>query len=170
MKRITRSAPGWVTGLTLTALFAALALPGAAPAQELPKDMVQFKLMTTIKDDPAASYLLELDQPIYVFKSVGRGEAAPFGKVTATEQGLEQLGVDGKSLWAEVNGTWIGEGGDSVSFKYRVLPRLREAGFLITGGKGRFKDARGSGQMSFTVNEGTGEFTCTFEGFITAPR
>ena len=78
--------------------------------------------------------------------------------------------MDGKGLWAEVNGTWIGEGGDSVSFKYRVLPRLREAGFLITGGKGRFKEARGSGQMSFTFNEGTGEFTCTFEGFITAPR
>jgi hypothetical protein len=157
--------------LALTALFAAgLALSGTAQAQEVPKDMVQFKLVTTAKDDPAASYLLPLDPPIYVFKSVGRGEAAPFGKITATEQGLEQHGVDDKPLWAEVNGTWIGEGGDAVSFKYRALPRPMEAAFLIIGGKGRFKDARGSGLMSFTFNEGTGEFTCTFEGFVSAPK
>jgi hypothetical protein len=166
MKRI----PGRLS-LALTALFAAaLALPSAAQVQEVPKDMVAFKLVTTAKDDPAASYLLPLDPPIYVFKSVGGGEAAPFGKVTATEQGLEQQGVDGKGLWAEVNGTWIGEGGDAVSFKYKVLARPMEAGFLIIGGKGRFKDARGSGRMAFTFNEGTGEFTCTFEGFISAPK
>ena len=47
---------------------------------------------------------------------------------------------------------------------------LQEATFVITGGKGRFKGATGSGRMSWADDATTpGYLICTFVGFISEP-
>jgi hypothetical protein len=159
-------------GIVLASLLGVgLALPGLAQAQEAPKDMVAFSLVVTGKDDPAASYTLPLDPPVYVFKMPGKGEGDPIGKVTIIEQGTVQLGMDGKGLFAEVTTVVLGDGGDAIFMtRKKGLPQRGETAFLITGGKGRFKHAAGSGMMTAVYNEATEEFACTFQGLISAPK
>jgi hypothetical protein len=132
--------------------------------------MVAFKIVMSSKEDAAAGYLLPLEPPLGVYKMVGSGEAAPFGPVTAVEHGFSQRGLDGKELWYEAIGVFSGANGDAVFFTYRGVSQTPEATLVITGGKGRFLGARGTGIMTAVPGAAAGDWTCTFSGTISAPK
>jgi hypothetical protein len=155
--------------LALTTLLA-VGLAAPLAAQQTPTDMVAFKVVSTVKQDDAATYVIPLDPPLVSIKLVGGGDAAPIGKFTAIENPLVRQGVDGNGLWTEAVGVFTGANGDAIFYQYKgVVPRF-VAGFVITGGKGRFKGATGSGVMTFGPTANAGEFTCSFDGVISAPK
>lgn len=166
MKRI----PGRL-GFALAALFAAaLALPGAAQAQEAPKDMVAFKIVVTSKEDPAATYRIPYDPPLQVAKLTGNGEGTPIGPVTFVEHVLGRLAPDGSFHWWDGIGAFTAANGDAIFFAYRGMFDGAKTALFITGGQGRFRGATGSGTMTWAVTATPGEGICTFEGMISAPK
>jgi hypothetical protein len=153
--------------LTLLTLVG-VAVP--AIAAEPPKGMVAFTIPSRVQPDAAASYPVPLDPPLMSIKLVGGGEAAPIGKFTTIEQPMVRLGVDGNELWTEAVGVFTGENGDAITYQYKGVVPIREAAFIITGGRGRFKGATGSGRMSWAEDATTpGYLVCTFVGFISEP-
>ena len=155
--------------LALT-LLTLVGLTVPALAAEPPKGMVAFTIPSRVQPDAAASYPIPLDPPLLTMKLVGGGDAAPIGKFATIEQPMIRLGVDGNGLWTEAVGVFTGENGDAITYEYKGLVPRQEAAFVITGGKGRFKGATGSGRMTFAEDAKTpGYFVCTFVGFISEP-
>ena len=156
-------------GLTVT-LLTLLGLSTAAQAQTPPKDMVPFKLVDTSKVDPAASFTLPMTYPVEYTKYVGTADGAPLGPATAVGTDRTYVGVDGKELWYQGEGTWTAANGDAIFFTYVGLVDPPKAGFVITGGKGRFQGATGSGVLTYTGNAERTVYVTTYEGFISAPK
>ena len=141
-----------------------------ALAAEPPKGMVAFTIPSRVQQDDAASYPIPLDPPALTIKLVGGGDAAPIGKFTTLEHPTLRFGVDGSGLWTEAVGVFTGENGDAITYEYKGLVPLQQAAFVITGGKGRFKGATGSGLMTWADDAKTpGYLICTFVGFISEP-
>jgi hypothetical protein len=147
-----------------------LAVPGVAQAQQPAREMVPFKVASKVKVDPAATYVIPLEPTLLSVKLTGGGEAPPLGAFTTIESPQIRQGVDGKDLWTEALGVFSGTNGDAVFYQYKgIVPRM-EATFVITGGKGRFLGATGSGVMTWVATANQGEFICTFDGTISAPK
>jgi hypothetical protein len=164
MKRMSGQLSLALTLLTLVGLTV------PALAAEPPKGMVAFTIPSRVQQDSAATYTIPLDPPLLTIKLVGGGDAAPIGKFTTIEQPMLRMGVDGNGLWTEAVGVLTGENGDAISYQYKGLVPLQEAAFVITGGKGRFKGATGSGRMTWADDATTpGFLVCTFVGFISEP-
>jgi hypothetical protein len=155
--------------LALT-LLTLVGLTVPALAAEPPKGMVAFTIPSRVQPDAAATYTIPLEPPLLNMKLVGGGEAAPIGKFTSLENPMIRLGADGSMLWTEAVGVFTGENGDAITYQYKGLMRLGDADFIVTGGRGRFKGATGSGRMTFAEDAKTpGYFVCTFVGFISEP-
>jgi hypothetical protein len=157
----------WI-GLTVT-LLALMGVSTAAQAQTAPKDMVPFKMVAATKLD-AASFTLILDHPVVYGKFVGTVEGSPLGLATAIQTDRTHVGVDGTRLWFEGQSAWTAANGDAVYFTYVGLPYLTAGAFVITGGKGRFQGATGSGVYTYTRNVERTVFVATFDGYISAPK
>jgi hypothetical protein len=173
MKRISCSAPGWATGLALTALVGlGVAFTSAAYAQQKAQDTVPFKIVIASKSLKADEYVLPFDPPLDVSKTTGTGSNALLGQVTYIDHLFAQLAPDGSAVWGEAIGVMSGANGDAVFFAYKgaVLGDPYRAGFVITGGKGRFRGASGNGIMTFTPGATVEDGLCSFEGVITAPK
>jgi hypothetical protein len=152
-------------------LLALLGCSTAAQAQTPPKDMVPLKMVKALKKlDAAASFTLPMTFPVVYTKLVGTVDGSPLGPATAIGTDRTYVGVDGKELWYEGEGAWTAANGDAIFFTYVGLVDPPKAGFVITGGKGRFQGATGSGVFTYTVNATGTEFETTYEGFISAPR
>lgn len=155
--------------LALT-LLTVLGLTFPALAQTPPQNMVAFKVASKVTVDPAATYVIPLEPPLLYAKLTGGGEAAPIGAFTTIESPQIRLGVDGAELWTDALGVFTGSNGDAIFYHYKgVVPR-QEATFVITGGKGRFLGATGSGTMTWAKTANEGGFICTFDGVISAPK
>jgi hypothetical protein len=175
MQRISRSAPGWATGLALTALVGlGVALTSAVQAQQKAQDTVPFKIVITSKARVADAFILPFEPPLAVGKATGAGSNELLGQVTHIELNFLQFGVDGTPLWAEGTGVMTAANGDAVFFTYKGAAfEPVKTGFTITGGKGRFKGASGSGIMTPSPVPGGNpeeDFLCNFDGVITAPK
>jgi hypothetical protein len=173
MKRISRSAPGWAAGLALTTLVGlGVALTSAVQAQQKAQDTVPFKIVIASKTLEADTYVVPFDPPLTVFKSTGTGSNSLIGQVTYIEHGFQQLAPDGNPVWGDAFGAMSGANGDAVFFAYKgaILGDPYRAGFVITGGKGRFKGASGNGIMTFSPGATVEDGLCSYEGVIAAPK
>jgi hypothetical protein len=162
-----------------------LALPGSvAPgfAQQATKDMVVFK--ATMAGE-FRGLVIPLNPPIVSEQLTTTGQSDLLGQVTSVEHYFVRLGVDGK-LASVTDGTAVlaAANGDALFLAYSGLasgnPAVegekgrQELAFIVTGGRGRFAGATGSGVIRDVLfRQGTPpkfSITRTFEGMITAPK
>ena len=141
-----------------------LAVPGSA--QEV--DLVPFKATFTVRFQ---STPVPVNPPIIAQVVSGTGQAELIGQITVNAQRTVQLGVDGQPLWAGVNpGVFTAANGDSLFWVANGVVGSPGA-FVITGGKGRFAGAVGSGGIpSVVTNPTTGESTWSWVGVISLPK
>lgn len=154
MKRLLSGA-----GLALAAvLLLSTALP--AVAQQAPRDQVPFRLTLTgplnIPD-----WVLPLSPPILFARHTAAGEAAGLGKFNYLDEVAVQLGVDENPLSMNNGiGVLMAENGDAIFLAFSGPVRSTadpnvfapETTFTVTGGKGRFLGATGSGVLRGTVD------------------
>jgi hypothetical protein len=148
--------------LTILALVG-LALP--AVAQQAPKDMVPLKFVVT--GTFPTPFVVPVEPPIWILNVSGwTGEAEGIGPITYVESSTAQLGVDG-ALLSINNATAVitAANGDAIFLRFSGLVRSTgcDHQFVVTGGKGRFAGATGSGKA-------TGDLKAlTFEGMVSKP-
>jgi hypothetical protein len=156
-------------GFAVTFL-ALLGCSTAVQAQTPPRDMVALRVVETQKVDAAASFTLSLTYPVMYEKYVGTAEGSPMGAVTAIGTDRTYVGVDGSLLWYEGENEWTAANGDAIYSTYVGLVDPAKGAFVITGGKGRFQGATGSGMFTYTWNPDQMVFVTTYDGFISAPK
>jgi hypothetical protein len=154
--------------LALAAAFAARTTP--AGAAEAARDTMPLKFSVHSTVDLAATYTIPLDPPLTSQKLTGVGESALTGKFTTLEHVFAQHGVDDQVIAEDVVGALTTAGGDVLFYTVRGLTQSVDYVFTITGGKGRFRGASGSGVMKPEFGPVPEEFTCHFEGTISIPR
>jgi hypothetical protein len=149
--------------------FLGVAVPGVAQAQEVPKNLVDFKLVLNSRVNAAATFVVPLDLPRASVKVEFAGEATFLGNVTGFEHALVQQGPDGKDVSIDTIGVVNGSNGDAIFYAFRMLGHTGEGGYVITGGRGRFKGATGSGVIKAVAGTGDIQFVCTLVGKISPP-
>jgi hypothetical protein len=147
-----------------------MTLSSVVQAQTPPKDMVALTVVEKVTHDPASEYTLALDPPVGFLQSVGTAEGAPIGKVSVVESKRDQFGVDGTLLYYEGTGIWTAANGDAIFYSFLGLGSGKTEAFVITGGRGRFKGATGSGGATYEANAAFTEFTITWIGFVSTPK
>jgi hypothetical protein len=166
--------------LALAALAVLLALPGAALAQQPARDLLSFKATVT---GTATVVPIPTDPPILAATMVLKGASELLGgEVTLTDSHRIHLGFDGTPLKAvDGIGVFTGPDGSALFVQWDSGPRVPDAntapdtfqgivGFTVTGGRGRFAGAAGSGICRANVNFTRGEITQAWEGTIAVPR
>jgi hypothetical protein len=147
---------------TAAAAVAATSLAGSAAAAS--SQPMPFKATFTASFQ---SLTLPLDLPIVTQLVTGAGQSDLLGKFTVAAHRTVQLGLNGEQLGAGANpGVFTAENGDALYW----ATDQRVGGFMITGGKGRFCGAAGSGNVTGTPNPSTGEITFAWDGMILAPK
>ncbi len=80
------------------------------------------------------------------------------------------MGVDGQFLWSSAEGVFTTATGDALYWRTNGLAG-QPAAFVITGGRGRFCGAAGSGAIPrIVVDSATGDATLTWEGTLSVPK
>jgi hypothetical protein len=164
--------------LTRVAL-AALALPGLAlpcGAQQSSLDLVPFKaVMKSGLQPPVAR--IPGTTPLAVFIINLKGEADFLGPVDAIMLHPLQSGVDGKLLGVnDARGALTAANGDEIYFTYHGTMQPTATGaagefaFVVSGGKGRFAGATGSGFMKGVIDAPQNTGTMTIEAIISRPK
>jgi hypothetical protein len=158
-----------------------LALPAAAQAQQAaqsqPANLVPLKFAYVSTGD---STTIPVSPPIVPTSLVIiRGQADYLGPITGMGHVINHLGADGNLAYND-GGVLVlnAVNGDAVFFTFVgvVRPSTRpgtltlEEPMIITGGKGRFLGATGSGVLNLVVDFSNGQATGTFAGMITAPK
>jgi hypothetical protein len=147
---------------TAAAAVAAAGLAGSAAAAT-PQPM-PFKAIFTVGFQ---SLTIPLDLPIVTQLVTGAGQSDLLGKFTVAARRTVQLGLNGEPLGSGANpGVFTADNGDALFWTTDQRP----GGFVITGGKGRFCGAVGSGNVTGTPNPATGEITIAWDGMIQVPK
>jgi hypothetical protein len=108
-----------------------------------------------------------LDPPIVVGVWHTNGQSALTGAFTYVEAFTTRLGVDGNPLGFTGQGVITAANGDAIYISDWGVGDA--TAFIVTGGKGRFKGATGSGRLTAKVDKEKNELTCLFDGMIDAP-
>jgi hypothetical protein len=150
--------------------------PVAAQAQSASKDLVAFKATTTIRFD---GFVIPLDPPVVSARLTGTGQSDLLGAFTMLGHALVSLGVDGGPLFPtdEIH-VYTAANGDAVFVTIGGFPSSTgtpgivtpQGNWKITGGKGRFAGAVGSGVFKGTADFTKSEETLTLEGMISRPK
>jgi hypothetical protein len=152
----------------------ALALLGVAVpmmAQQAPQDMIPFKATLTGSINPA--FVIPIEPPIASDSQTSTGQATELGQVTYTEHSITHFGPDGKIAFiSDGTSALVAANGDAVFLTYSGLLSGAGAqfGYTITGGRGRFKGATGSGVVLCVRDKAKNEFVRTFDGTLSAPK
>jgi hypothetical protein len=175
MKRRTRS-----FSLALITL-AVLGLTRPGTAQQPSLDLVPFKA-TLAGHIGAQDLFIPLNPPIVSQNFIETGQADFLGQVTSAEHFITHLDAAGARPLAITDGVgvFMAANGDAIFVSFSGLTRPPAAGefgegefaFTVTGGRGRFAGANGSGVMHDVVkgSPGNAEVARTFEGMITRPK
>jgi hypothetical protein len=127
----------------------------------------------------AEQFVIPVDPPIVSVKLSSRGQAPPLGAFTYIDHHLVHLGADGKPVsFSDAIGVFTAANGDAVFATHSglVRPTLTpgvaafEGAFVVTGGRGAFAGATGSGDFSGLADLARGEVTYSFDGTISRPR
>jgi hypothetical protein len=170
--------------VTVLSIVAALALltalaPLAALAQQPTQDRVPIKGSLTGVGD---SFLIPMDPPILSSRVTATGQAELLGQkfpVTLISASYVTLGVDGIPLSITDGHEVVSYPEGSAAFVHingSIRPSSK-AGFLtmegtwtVTGGRGMFLGASGSGTWRAEQEIATGRFTQSWEGFEVLPN
>jgi hypothetical protein len=159
-----------LAGSTLALL--GLALPAVAQA---PQDQVPFK--ATVGPYVGDVFVVPVSPPILSARTTAKGEATLLGPVTYLDLHTVQLGVDGGPLsFKDGIGVMTAANGDALFISRNGLSRATatgvavEFGYIVTGGRGRFAGATGSGVGRAVGDRSKNEITVVFEGTISAPK
>lgn len=148
---------------TAAAALAAAGIAGAAEAQSPAADLMSFKATLTNRFQ---STPLPLSPPMVSQAVSGTGESDLLGPFTVVAHRTVQLGVDGQFLWSSAEGVFTMANGDALYWSTNGLARP-PAAFVVTGGRGRFCGAAGSGAIPrIVVDPATGDATLTWEGTL----
>lgn len=161
------------TGLVLTGLAVlCLAVPAVAQA---PQDQVPFK--ATVVSPFVDLFRIPVSPPIGDAHLTAKGEATLLGPVTLRSRATIHFGVDGRPVSLS---NWVGaltaDSGDALFISANGLVRAtatgftNELGYTVTGGRGRFAGATGSGVSRAVGDLSKNETTVVFEGTISAPK
>jgi hypothetical protein len=165
--------------LALTALVGlGLALPGRAQqTSQSSANLVPLKFTYMSAGD---SITIPVNPPIQPTRIViSGGQSDLLGPFTGIVHSITHLGADGNIAYIDGGvGVLTAANGDAVFFTYVGVLRpptmpgvaVVEDHLTITGGKGRFVGATGSGVLNVVIVFSKGQATGTFEGMITAPK
>lgn len=160
-----------------------LALPVAAlllsvtlgQAQEPAPNPVPFK--ATLSGAPPEPFEVPIDPPVSAQRETAAGQRDLIGAVQWIGHAMQSGGPDFRTprLLADGVGAMTAANGDAIFFRYsgKVIPGIdsqhRELAFVITGGKGKFRGATGSGLFTDTLDFSMSKFSRTVEGTIVVP-
>jgi hypothetical protein len=164
-------------GPPLTA-FILLALAIPAWAQQTPKDLVPFKATAVAPLTQVGGVLLPSDPPIGVTTASGTGQSDLVGSFTYAQFHIAHYDLDGiPKAVTQAHEVMTAANGDAIFLEWSGLVRpdakgfTGESAFAITGGRGRFQGAVGSGQLSILVDVADKkQVTYTWEGTISRPK
>jgi hypothetical protein len=123
--------------------------------------------------------MIPISPAILSWKDVAAGDAPPLGRVTYIDHAIVHLGVDGKPVsCTDGVGAFTSANGDDlfITFSGLIRPTTKsdviasEGACTITGGRGRFKGATGSGAINMEMNVAQNTVTVSLEGTISAPK
>jgi hypothetical protein len=166
---------------TLCLTLAALTLaPMAAQAQTTAKDLVPMK-GTVTSDEGGGSFLIPFDPPILVGWGTSKGQAELLGQtfaVTHVGYSVTTLGVAGTPLSTDgLNVFTYPDGSAAFVRTIGIIRPSSTAGFLttegtwtMTGGRGMFLGASGSGIWSSEREIATGKSTASWQGANVMPN
>jgi hypothetical protein len=151
---------------------ASVAGAGCSPtrANQPAKAPVALKFSVRSQVDLATSYTIPGEPPLVSQKVTGAGEAELLGKFITVEHVFLTLDVHGNPIREEVVGALTTASGDALYYKLQGLSQTISYIWTITGGKGRFLGATGSGVMNPELKPMLEKFTGHFEGKIVLPR
>jgi hypothetical protein len=161
---------------TAAAAIAAASLAGPGAADEMTAGFVPFK--ATAQGPIPDPLTIPLSPPIVSQHLQLTGSAAPLGDITHVEYHIARVGADGafKSV-SEAAGVMSNANGDAVFLSYTGLVRPTAAGgimvesaFVITGGRGRFAGASGSGTLIANPDLVKKVVTFAWDGIVSAPK
>jgi hypothetical protein len=182
--RLSRRAVNRVSsraGLVLTIVpLLGLALSGHARAQQPPADLVPLKATMVAPLAQVQILTIPVDPPLLSAQISGSGEAPLLGAITYVEHHYTHAGVDGipKSSTLGV-GAMTAANGDALFFSWSGLLRttatpgvyMSEDSFVITGGRGRFLGATGSGVLTRLFDPvDKKQVTFSWEGMVSRPK
>jgi len=107
-----------------------------------------------------------------------KGEASDMGPVEYVEAHIGHLGIDGQfRTFTDAQGAMTNASGDALFFTASGSVHASATGeilgdgafFTITGGRGKFCGAAGSGTVTSRANLAAGEITYTWDGMIQMP-
>jgi hypothetical protein len=156
--------------------FSVLSLARPGTAQQPPQDLVLFKAAMA---GASKGFVVAVSPPIVLSEDSCSGQSELLGPFTYQGSSVDHLGVDGRPLYASDGvGVMSAATGDALFITFVALLRPPtpqgvtplEGAFKITGGRGRFVGAVGSGVITGAGDpvRGTGEFR--FDGLISRPR
>jgi hypothetical protein len=157
--------------LALTSL-ALLGLSLPAVAQQPVRNMVPLK--ASLSGPLTPRFVIPVEPAIAVGTYSAEGTSDLLGAVKFVEVNNVQMGTAGKGIAVtDGKGVITAANGDAlfVSFNGLVLPSGTEGefAFVITGGRGRFLGATGSGRIRCVADAGQNRLTRDFEGSVSAP-
>jgi hypothetical protein len=152
---------------TAAAALAAAGIAGSAQAQTRAADLLPFKATLTNRFQSTPLPL----SPAVVSQAVsGKGQSDLVDEFTVVAHRTVQMGVDGQFLWSSAEGVFTTASGDALYWRTNGLAG-QPAAFIITGGRGRFYGAAGSGVIPrIVVDPATGDATLTWEGTLSVPK
>jgi hypothetical protein len=159
--------------LALTSLvLLSLAHPCPAGAQQPTRNMVALKASLTGPLTPR--FVIPLDPEIRLGTLTAEGTSDLLGAVKFVEANTVQIGAEGKGISVtDGKGVLTAANGDALFITYSglVLPSgtAAELAYVITGGRGRFVGATGSGMIHCVTDAAQQKITRDIEGSVSAP-
>lgn len=150
----------------------------AEASQCFPEDHVPFKAKMVTPLSNVLNAVVPLSPPVLPCIMSGTGESDLLGEFTYVDYHLAKYGADGQ-LNAVTDGVGVmtATNGDAIFLTWSGLIRPTPMGitsedvFIITGGRGRFLGASGSGVINTEADFVERKVTCfCWEGTVSAPR
>jgi hypothetical protein len=167
-------------GCVVTTL-ALLGLAGPGRTQNTGQNFVPFSVTTRLDPVRSNTLVIPTSPPLDSANVVGTGEGTPIGAFTFAGHRTLSLDVEGKPLGVKEGVVvFSAANGDAIFLSYSGVVRqtdtvgviVQETAFQVTGGRGRFLGATGSGVQRVTVDQRQSPPVRTggYEGVISAPR
>jgi hypothetical protein len=161
----------------MTLAIGAMLRPIAAPAQEPPKDAIKVQMAVS---GVADFFLVPTQPPVGSGRLNFKGTSEAFGgDITMIDMHTGHLGVDGVFLRStDGHAVFRNAAGDELYLNWSGTARPTDTpnlyafsgSFTVTGGKGKFAGATGSGVMNSRVNLGNLEVAQVWEGLVLLPK
>jgi hypothetical protein len=154
-----------------------IAAMGAAQAQtDPPRGTV--RLQATVKGPVPAILTLPFEPPVLSGHPSLTGDSPLLGKVAYVDHHYANTTPDGVPVFAKGRAVLSGERGNALFFEWATQIRGTATGgvlqisenkgtFVITGGRGRYVGATGSGTISIDTDFASNQLVFTFDGMVT---